>query len=253
MSHFPPLAGQTSLELINEGSEEEFVEALLFDIQAHPALNHPYLVSLGSGTLPNTEEAIRDYAHQYSFYSSYFVKYLDGVINTLGSEDHKAELRENIESEKGNPEAVELAERPHVEIFSQFKKDVGIDLAYESANPPSTTALLWRDLFLQKCRSTIPGVGIGAIGIATENIVPHIYKYIVAAIEEHSDHPSDASFFFRLHMDCDDGHAESLIEVTTDIAKDFETREAIRFGVISSLNLRTAFWDSQYARALKIR
>ncbi len=238
---------------MNHGSCSEFVQSLLVDIKAHPALNHPYLVELGAGTLPDVTGAIRDYAHQYSVYSSYFVDYLDGVIKALTDEAHKEELLENIEEEKGDPYATDREKRPHVELFDEFKKQIGVDKAYELAHPASTTTLLWRDLFLQKCNSTIPGVGIGAIGIATENIVPHIYKYIVSAIEEHSDHPNDASFFFRLHMDCDEGHAESLIDVTTEIAQDIETREAIRFGVISSLNLRTAFWDSQYARALRMK
>lgn len=241
----------TSLDLLNAGAANEFVELLLEEIRSHTALNHPYLVGLANGRF-NTPEVIKDYAHQYSFYSSFFVDYLDGVIKALEKQEHKDALIENIEEEKGDPEASELAEKPHVEIFTHFKRTIGIDLVYEEANPPSTTTLLWRDLFLQKCRSTIPGVGIGAIGIATENIVPHVYKYIAEAIEQHTSYPADASFFFRLHMQCDEEHAQNLIDVTKEIAEDIHTREAIRFGVFSSLNLRNAFWDSQYARAAKI-
>ncbi|PCI07178.1 MAG: hypothetical protein COB77_05245 [Gammaproteobacteria bacterium] len=242
----------SSLGLIYSGSSESFINALIQEIHDHSALNHPYLVALGSGALPDTAVALKDYAHQYSFYSSYFVKYLDGVINALVTQEHKDALLENIEEEMGNPDATELAERPHVEIFNHFKTTIGVDEEYVINHPPSTTTQLWRDLFLQKCNSTLPGVGVGAIGIATEYIVPHIYKYIVDAIEKHTDYPDEASLFFRLHMECDEEHADNLIKVTTEIADDISTREAIRFGVISALNLRNAFWDSQYARALSV-
>lgn len=240
-----------SLRLLNCGSSGDFITSLLEEIKAHSALDHPYLVALGTGQLPDIDAAIRDYAHQYSFYSSYFVHYLDGVINALTEQSHKDELYENIKEERGDPNAEDLALRPHVDIFNHFKTQIGIDSDYVDNHPASTTTMLWRDLFLQKCRSTIPGVGIGAIGIATENIVPHIYRYIVDAIEDQSTFENDASFFFRLHMDCDEEHAQNLIDVTAEIAENLETREAIRFGVFSSLNLRNAFWDSQYARAIK--
>jgi pyrroloquinoline quinone (PQQ) biosynthesis protein C len=249
MQTTPETSEYSSLDLLNTGSSGLFINTLLHEIHNHSALNHPYLVALGNGTLPDTAEALKNYAHQYSFYSSYFVKYLDGVINALELQSHKDTLFENIEEERGNPDATELIEKPHVEIFDYFKKTIGVDKEYEDNHPASTTTLLWRDLFLQKCNSTIPGVGVGAIGIATEYIVPHIYKFIAEAIENHTDYPEDASVFFRLHMECDEEHADNLIKVTTEIAEDTSTREAIRFGVISALNLRNAFWDSQYSRA----
>ena len=117
---------------------------------------------------------------------------------------------------------------------------------------PSTTVLLWRDLFLQKCSAHFEGVGIAAIGLATEGIISAIYPYILAGITDHTELSDDASLFFRLHLNCDDSHSKAFEAVVEDIAEDFSTREAIRFGVFSSLNLRNAFWDSQLARSTKI-
>ena len=111
---------------------------------------------------------------------------------------------------------------------------------------------MWRDLFLQKCRSPIPGVGIAAIGLGTEYIISTIYPHIVKAIENHTDLGTDGSLFFRIHIECDDGHAETTRQITREVAEDLSTREAIRFGVFSSLNLRKAFWDAQLARALRL-
>ena len=133
-----------------------------------------------------------------------------------------------------------------------FKDQIGADQNYCQSNSPCTTVLLWRDLFLQKCKSNIPGVGLAAIGMGTEYIISTIYPNIIEAIENHTDLGKEGSLFFRLHVDCDDNHAEVVRKITEEIAEDISTREAIRFGVFSSLNLRKAFWDTQLARAMSI-
>ena len=46
-----------------------------------------------------------------------------------------------------------------------------------------------------------------------------------------------------------DGHGEDLVNVIKDVAVDPSEREAIRFGTLLALNLRSAFWDSMLARA----
>jgi len=240
----------SSLNFLHSGTSEKFISALIKEINNHPAVNHPYLIKLSKGLFPNPAEAIKDYAHQYSFYSLWFVRYLKGVIKSMPSKRLELELIENIKEEEGDENAIELKKRPHVEIFQHFKKSIGVDEIYIAKNPPSTTAILWRNLFLQKCDSDILGVGIGAIGLATEFIVPRIYTYITKSIENQSNFPDSSSLFFRLHIDCDQAHAQKIIDITTEIAENIASREAIRFGVISALNLRNAFWDSQHSRAL---
>ena len=240
----------SSLNFLHTGTSEKFISALIKEINNHPAVNHPYLIKLSKGLFPNPDEAIKDYAHQYSFYSLWFVRYLKGVIKSMPSKRLELELIENIKEEEGDENAIELKKRPHVEIFQHFKKSIGVDEIYIAKNPPSTTAILWRNLFLQKCDSDILGVGIGAIGLATEFIVPRIYTYITKSIENQSNFPDSSSLFFRLHIDCDQAHAQKIIDITTEIAENIASREAIRFGVISALNLRNAFWDSQHSRAL---
>ncbi len=241
-----------SFQYLNEGSSQKFINSLIYEIHQHPALSHPYLLAMSRGDFKDMNNVIRDYANQYSVYSSRFVDYLNGVINALPIADHKALLMENLEEELGSNGSLEGSDKPHVEIFNDFKNIIGVDKNYEAQNPPSTTSLLWRDLFLEKCSSNIPGVGLAAIGLATEYIVPQIYSYIAEAIDIHTDFNDNASLFFRLHIQCDEGHGENMIQIALDLAESISNREAIRFGVISSLNLRNSFWDSQYSRALAL-
>ena len=239
----------SSLDYLTSGDALDFIEALKIEIASHPALKHPFLVNLANGTFKDTQSVLQDYAHQYSFYSQWFTKYLDGAISTLDNPKHVEILMHNMEEEQGIPGSLIKEELPHVEIYNLFKQAVGVSAEYSAANPPCTTVLLWRDLFLQKCSSNIKGVGVAAIGLATEGIISSIYPYIIRAIEQHTQPGEDALLFFKLHVECDDGHGEAFEAIIADIAQDISHREAIRFGVFSSLNLRQAFWDTQLSRA----
>ena len=241
-----------SLQYLYKGSAEDFISAIKLEIAEHPALSHPFLSMLGSGTFTNTEAVLRDYAHQYSFYSEWFTRYLQGVIDNVESQSCKNSLMDNMLDEKGKTDSTDLAQRPHTEIFEHFKALLGVDEQYKLSNPACTTVQLWRDLFLQKCNSPIKGVGISAIGLGTEYIIPFIYPHIIDAIENHTELGANASLFFRLHVECDEEHADSIINLSIDTAEDISAREAIRFGAISSLNLRKAFWDTQLTRANEI-
>jgi pyrroloquinoline quinone (PQQ) biosynthesis protein C len=238
-----------SLPYLNRGTSTQFVDALIAEIMGHPALNHEYLRRLSTGTLPDIHVALQDYAHQYSFYTSFFTRYLEAVLSHTNTPSHRKILLENLQEENGDPESLNIEDRPHAEIFDHFKRTLGIDSRYEAENSPSQTVLIWRELFLQKCGTDIRGIGISAIGLATEFIVPHIYKYLIAAIEKHTDLPKDAALFFNLHVVCDGDHGNKTLDITKELASETQCRESIRFAVLSTLNLRKAFWDIQLARA----
>jgi pyrroloquinoline quinone (PQQ) biosynthesis protein C len=239
-----------SWELITRGSATDFVDALAREAMDHPAVHHPYLEAIASGELPDVEWALRDYAYQYAFYSREFPNYLRGVIDNLASEAHRQCLLENLAEECGDPNSTELAKQPHVELFARFQRAIGIDAAYAAEHKPSTTVEVWRDLSLQKFRSSQVGVAIGAIGIGTEFVVPTIYTYLLTGIRAFTRLEEDDYFFFTLHATCDQAHAEDLRRISIDIAEEADRREALRFGVLSALNLRKAFFDIMRSRAL---
>jgi len=241
-----------SWQLIYEGSAAQFVEALSREAFAHPAVHHPYLQRLAAGDVPDVRYALRDYAVQYRCYGAEFPNYLQGVIDHLEVERHRDVLLENLEEEKGDPNSDDPEKMPHTRLFAEFCAAAGADPGYLRHNPACMTAVVWRDLFLQKCRSAQTGVGLAAIGIATEMVVPTMYRYLLQAIREHSELTERDAAFFAIHASCDDAHARALMDITMDVSDRQETREAIRFGVISALNLRKAFWDVMLSRALHL-
>lgn len=241
--------GSASLELLYQGSAEAFIDALCSDALEHPAVDHPYLRRLADGDFSDTGAALRDYCHQYSFYCAEFPEYLEAVIGGLSSVAHRELVLQNLSEEMGldpaNPENV-----PHTELFQRFARATGVTEAYEAVTPPCTTVVIWRDLFLQKCRASEVGVGLGAIGIGTEMVVSTIYSFLHRAVTSHTDMAPDDYLFLTLHLDCDDDHADQMKRISIELSEDLNQREALRFGVLSSLNLRNAFWDVMLARAV---
>jgi pyrroloquinoline quinone (PQQ) biosynthesis protein C len=240
-----------SWRLIHDGTAAEFVVALKREAAAHPAVHHPYLKRLAAGDLPRIDTALRDYAFQYRFYGAEFPSYLEGVIGSLKSDQHRSVLRQNLAEEKGDPESDDRDKMPHTRLFGLFGQATGVDAEYLDTHEPCTTVMIWRDLFLQKCQSRQEGVALGAIGIATELLVPDMYRYILQGIREHTDLTENDAYFFALHSRCDEAHAAALLDITIELADRRDLREAIRFGVISALNLRRAFWDVMLSRAVK--
>jgi len=237
-------------ELITRGSAEAFVDALSLEAADHEAVHHPYLTRIASGDLPNVAWALRDYAYQYAFYSHEFPNYLRGVIEHLESADHRATLLENLAEEQGDPTSDALESLPHTELFARFQSAIGIDERYRRENKPSTTVEVWRDLALQKCQSKQVGVAVGAIGLGTEFVVPTIYTYLLEGIRAYTELDEQDYFFFTLHATCDQEHAEDLRLITVELAEPSDHREAIRFGALSALNLRKAFFDIMLSRAI---
>lgn len=255
----PVATGGASLELLYRGSSEAFVDALCTDALTHPAVEHPYLQRLAAGEVPDFPAALRDYCHQYSFYCREFPRYLTAVLANLELQEHRDLVQHNLAEEKG------LAEEqghggsgangashcvPHTELYRRFCHAAGATAEYAVKTPACRTVLIWRDLFLQKCGSPEPGVGLGAIGLGTEMLVSSFYRYLHRAVSEHSDLTEDDYAFLTVHLDCDDEHGDHMKRISIDLAEDPGQREALRFGVLSSLNLRNAFWDVMLARAV---
>lgn len=237
-------------QYLHRGTTSDFIDAMMYDLSLHPALNHEYLVRLSEGQLPNIELAIQDYAFNYSHYSNEFTSYLKEVISKLSKEKHRQLILENLREEEGNPNAAVIEELPHKEIFQHFKKNIGLGTEHEGEMKLANSAMKWKNDFKKLCFERNVCVGLGAIGFGTEIIVPEIYKHFILAIEMHSNFDNHCSLFFKLHVDCDDDHGNDLLNVIKDFCGLIENRHDLLIGTESALDLRASFWDEMLNRAL---
>ena len=237
----------------NSSSNEEFVRGLETYARAHYALTHPYLSRMANGDFPDMLGAIRDFAHQYSFYSSHFTQYLRCVLDNLENPAHIEDLLENLEEEEGRMLPDMALDHPkagmsHAELFNDFKRAIGVDEAYKVENPAVETVTKWRKSMLVTCSSG-PAAGVGAIGFATETIVPQVYQQILTGIVSHTDMHQDDYIFFEIHAECDIQHSEDLINIASDLVHTSESRRAMRNATARILNMRSRLWDDLLARA----
>jgi len=220
------------------------------------AVNHQYLDDLQSGELPNMQLALQDLAFQYSFYSSEFTRYVTAVIKNTRTEKHKNILMKNLAEESGDTHNLDLPNKvlasidgvPHSELYDRFQRSLGIDDEYRNTFPPTETVLLWRRHFLQICQLNLC-VGIGAIGIDTELLVPIIYTKFLEAIKSHTDLSPDQYVFFDLHSECDKEHADQILLIAKDLAVNPEACEQIEYGAKMATQMRSIFWDKMHERA----
>lgn len=238
--------------MIYRGTSREFVDTLCLEAKAHRAVQHPYFELFRRLNRREADDALRDFIFQYSFYSRHFDEYNAAVLSTVDTPAYRQVIEENITDElgTGEPGFIGLS---HREMFSRFASRIGVNDSYRAQHNPITTARVWGELFLQKCASPIPGVGLSAISIGTEFIVPDIYGHILELISLSSFSEIEENYFFTLHSECDVEHSRQLIELLVDFCEDKDCREAVRFGAISALNLRAAFFDVMAARLEEIQ
>lgn len=247
--------------------QQSKVRALTDIALHHRAVHHPYLKAIAEGDLPDPLAALTDFAIQYQGYTSWFPRYLATVMEKLENPQHREFFAENLDEEKGNLdretiqelEQMGIAESwvqgiPHPELFRRFQSSLGID---SQKQPLCQAAIDWRNDFLMSVENSSAAFAIGAMGLATEAMVKHIYRYIIRGIESQTDLPRRDYVFFELHCEVDDEHAELMMRVADDLihgcsdAGDSNHFEEMRRGMIHALELRSTFWDAMHARAMQ--
>ena len=236
-----------------------FVATLAREALSHRALSHPYLKCLGDGRLPDLRWALRDFATHYQGYSRFFPNFLTTVISRLEDPEQRAALMANFVEESGVYDAEDLAALarhgvqrewiegiPHPFLFARFAEAVD---APTGTQHEADQVVCWREVFLGILGSGSPAEAIGALGLGTENVVSHMYRPFVAAIDRLRLAP-EATVFFPLHTLIDDEHQLVLQDIATSFADTPAGKTALRHGMIKALNGRSAFWDWLLERAM---
>jgi pyrroloquinoline quinone (PQQ) biosynthesis protein C len=238
------------------------MEHLIQEALNHRAVQHPYLKALANGEFEDMESVLKDFAAQYGAYSSWFPRYLTGVISKLESPEHRTHLLDNLAEESGHLHEEDLeAIRalgikdewvqgiPHPVLFRRFQSAMGVD-----SSKPDIEVQIWREQFLSLINNGTEAEAVGAIGLGTESIVKFIYKDIIQSIEKYTTLNMEQYVFFPLHTEVDDEHGLILLEIANQLAsKSEDAAIELRKGMLKALNIRAAYWDNMHQRALKLQ
>jgi pyrroloquinoline quinone (PQQ) biosynthesis protein C len=240
-------------------SPASFVADLAEVSLRHRAVRHPYLKALVDGTLPDTRWALADFARQYYGYSKHFPRYLTAVISRLENPAHRAALLCNLTEESGTYDDNEIEALaaigvkaewivgiPHPVLFRRFA--TAMEVRFDA--PEADAVACWREVFLGVLSTGTAAEAVGALGLGTENIVSTMYTSFLAALARVNGLSPRDTVFFPLHTAVDDHHQATLQAIATELAVNETGRQDLRRGMLKALQLRSAFWDWMYARAL---
>jgi pyrroloquinoline quinone (PQQ) biosynthesis protein C len=163
----------------------------------------PFLVRCRTGQI--SREELNNFVQQHQIYSCCFTRFLAALLANIEDDDHRLALTRNLFDEMGLGDAGNL---PHSKLYLNMMDSMG--LVPSKTPSPSTQRLV--DTMFECCKSPNYMVGLGALCLGAEGIVPYIYQLIVDGFLA-SGESLNKLHFFTLHIDCDDQHAETMNEI----------------------------------------
>ncbi|APR83215.1 Hypothetical protein A7982_08564 [Minicystis rosea] len=176
---------------------------------------------------------------QYYLYSQGFTRYLAAVMANCESDYYRAHLAENIWEEGGGAEPSQR----HAEIFRRFLRD-GLNVDVANIDFLDASRFFVRE-YLDFCLRSHPAAGSAFLSLGTEGIVPRMYAVLLDGLLKAGLREEHASFF-RIHMECDDAHAETLEKMMVSYAHLPDWYSTCQNAMDYALTLRARFFEQLY-------
>lgn len=136
-------------------------------------------------------------------YSVHFTRMLCALMSNLKTGEDFLQLAGNLCEELGLSDD---ATEPHARLYAAMLADFGLDPARHETLPETQCFI---DTLYMLCRHPDPAVGLGALCLGAEAIVPRLYQDIVSGFLALDVEPARLRFF-TLHIACDDAHSETM-------------------------------------------
>ncbi|WP_080427906.1 TenA family transcriptional regulator [Burkholderia ubonensis] len=171
--------------------------------------NHPFLVNCRNGLV--TRRQLEIFLIQHFKYSIHFTRLLCALMSNLSSPDDCVRIAENLCEEIGLAGAGDV---PHSTLYAQMLEDFGVNPGKEEVLAETRNFI---DTMYMLCRHPDPAMGLGAMCLGAEAIVPQLYSDLLAGFVALGIEKTRLTFF-TLHIECDDGHADTMRTIMRQIA-----------------------------------
>jgi pyrroloquinoline quinone (PQQ) biosynthesis protein C len=200
----------------------------------------PFLTRCREGIA--TREELHTYVRQQCHYSRHFTRYLSALLANVTDEHDRRELVQNLFEEMG---LGAFGSVPHSQIYREMMDTMGVRLE-EEAPFVETDALI--GTMFECSGSKRAMVGLGALCLGAEAIVPHLYSTIVHAFEAIGE-PTANLEFFRIHIEGDDEHAVTMRRIIQrELLRDATSRVDLDYGAARAIAARVAFFRGMTER-----
>lgn len=194
----------------------------------------PFLTRCRAGQATRGE--LRAFVVQHHYYSRHFTRYLCALLANMANEGERLELAHNLFEELGFGD---FGSVPHAQIYRSMMKAIGV--APTEPILPSTEQLV--DVMFTACRDPNPLVGLGALCLGAEAIVPHIYSQVVRGFLAQGTDPA-ALEFFKIHIEGDDAHALTMRKIIeAELAAHPELAVTLQMAARKAIFARKIFFD----------
>jgi len=189
-----------------------------------------------------TQEELHTYLRQQGYYSRHFTRYLCALMGNVSDDRDRLALTQNLFEEMG---LGDMGNVPHSRLYRQMLADMGVR---QEDQPifPETQALI--DTMLECCRDRRFMVGLGALCLGAEAIVPLLYSAVVRGLER-SGEPLERMTFFTIHIAGDDEHALTMRRIIQrELERDPASRVDLDYGAAKAISARIRFLHAVEAR-----
>lgn len=182
-------------------------------------------------------EIMHRFVRQHQWYAGRFTRYLAALLANIEDDGDRFELTRNLFDEMGLGDA---GSQPHSLLYKEMMARMGIEP--DSGPLPATQRLI--DAMTECCANPNHLVGLGALCLGAEGVVPHIYSAIVDGFLAAGE-PLENLRFFTLHIECDDDHADTMYRIIDkELAENPAAVADLHHGAERLIEARTAFFDS---------
>ncbi len=175
---------------------------------------------------------------QQYYYARHFTRYLCALLSNIAEDSDRMELTENLLEEIGYGSDGAL---PHAQIYRNMMGRMGLDPSRGTPRP-ETLALV--DKMYAACRNPDPMIGLAALCLGAEAIVPHLYSQIVEGFLGLGESEENLEFF-RLHIEGDDAHAVTMRRIIErELEKDPARATTLKRAAAEILEARAVFFEA---------
>ena len=176
------------------------------------------------------------FLRQHHYYSQHFTRYLCALISNLQNEQDRQLLTQNLFDEMGLFTGVS-----HAEIYRRMLSTI-LPSGNDVGAFPATQALI--ETMLECCRNARPMVGLGALCLGAEAIVPEVYSTILNGFDSVRE-PRENLHFFTIHVSDDDEHAQTMRNIILrELSNNSRSRHDLEYGAARAFDARVEFFDA---------
>ncbi len=224
----------------------EFLRDLRREVEEHPAVNHVFLMRVG--TTPFTREDYKVFGLNHYPLVGTFCRYMEHLLLRAPDSESKSWIAKVLVDEYGEGSDGE----DHALLYRKYLTACGVGPGEEDTEPldPRVSGFIREHLRIVTEEPFL--VGLGALGPGHEWAIPKMFVPIIDGLRRAGFTEREIQYF-TLHTLQDQDHGRWLEEALVRMVRTPEQAAQVRRGAMLSMEARRNFWDGVQSRVVRWR